>query len=89
VNIKIPADFTLAELRAFIEGGVQEAPEGYYTAREWAEHIGINVKLMRELLGQAKEQGLLRMIRVKREALDGKAHMVPVYALQSKSDSDG
>jgi len=81
MNIHIPADFTLAELRAFIEGEVREAPEGYYTAREWAAHFGVHPKRMRALLRQAKERGLLAMARVMREALDGKDMPIPVYAL--------
>jgi hypothetical protein len=86
VNIKVPADFTLAELRAFIEGETHEAPEGYYTTREWAEGVGVHVRLMRKLLKQAKEQGLLRTSWTMRESLDGKPYSVAVYALQGKND---
>jgi hypothetical protein len=86
MRIKIPADFTLAELRAFIEGEAREAPDGYYTSREWAEHFGINQGLRRELLNQAKERGLLRMTWVHREALDDRIHKKPVYALQARND---
>jgi hypothetical protein len=86
MNIKVPADFNLAELRAFIEGEAQEAPEGYRTAREWAEHFHINVNLMRELLNEAKKRGRLQMTSVRREALNGKSYSVPVYALQGKNE---
>jgi hypothetical protein len=86
VNIHIPADFTLKELRAFIEGKAHEAPEGYYTACEWAEHFHIGLNLMRKLLRQAKERGLLRMIQVQREALDGTSYNAPMYALQGQND---
>jgi len=89
VNIHVPADFTLAELRAFIEGEAQEAPEGYYTTREWAEGVGVHVRLMRELLREAKKRGLLRMGWTTRESLDGKPYNAAVYALQGQiSDSE-
>jgi hypothetical protein len=88
VNIHIPADFTLAELRAFIEGEAQEAPEGYYTAREWAEGVGVDVSLMRELLKEAKDRGLLQIGSARRESLDGRGYTTPIYALQGQiSDS--
>jgi hypothetical protein len=86
VNIHIPADFTLSELRAFIEGEAQEAPEGYYTASEWADHFCINIELMRKLLREAKEKGLLQMTKVPRQSIDEKGYMVPVYALRGKDD---
>lgn len=86
MNIHIPADFTLAELRAFIEGDEQEVPEGYHTAREWAKHFGIGIDIMRELLRQAKERDLLQMVRVRGETIDGRNYMIPVYALQNKSE---
>lgn len=87
MKIHIPADFTLAELRAFIAGEADEAPmEGYYTAREWAKHLGINVGLMRELLNEAKGQGLLQKAGAKRETLDGRPYTAIVYALQGKSE---
>jgi len=86
MNICIPTDFTLSELQAFIEGEAYQAPEGYYTAREWAEHFKINVGLMRELLKQAKARGVMRMTHARRESLDGRNCPVPVYALQGKKD---
>lgn len=86
MKIHIPADFTLHELQAFIEGERAEAVEGYYTAEEWAEHFDINVKKMRKLLKQAKERGLLNMIRVERPTLDNKMHLVPTYALMKKEE---
>lgn len=90
MNIHIPADFTLSELRAFIEGDAQEAPEGYHTAKEWAKHFGVNIKVMRGLLRQAKERGLLDMVKIPGVALDDKGYTVPVYALQGKNEvSDG
>jgi len=86
MNIHIPADFTLAELRAFIEGEAHEAPEGYYSAREWAEGVGVDVSLMRELLKEAKERGRLRIGSARRESLDGRIYPTPVYALRGKDD---
>jgi len=94
MKIHIPADFTLAELRAFIRGEAHEAPEGYYTAREWAARFKTHPKKMRELLVQAKAKGQLEMAKVTREALDGKPVSVPVYAFvkpkgeEPISDSD-
>lgn len=81
MEIHIPADFTLDELQAFIEGERQEAVEGHYTAKEWADHFGIHIKKMRRILKRAKEQGFLHMVRVDRLALDDKIHSVPAYAL--------
>ncbi len=86
MNIHIPADFTLAELRAFIEGEEKAVPEGFYTAREWAKHFDIDLTSMRELLKQAKKQGLLQMTWIRRKTLDERTCRVPVYALQSKSE---
>jgi hypothetical protein len=88
MNIKIPADFTLAELRAFIEGEAQEAPEGFYLAQEWADHFGIGIALMRKLLNQANERGLMRRMWVRRGTLHGLSCLKPVYALQGKDISD-
>jgi len=85
MNIHIPADFTLNELQAFIDGQqTAEPPEGYYTAEEWADHFEIYITKMRGILKRAKAGGLLDMMHVYREALDGKPYKVPVYALQSK-----
>lgn len=86
MNIHIPADFTLDELRAFIEGEREESVEGYYTSREWAEHFELPIKRMRKLLLQAKEKGLLEMKRIPRISLDEKVHQVPTYALKKKPD---
>jgi len=88
MNIRIPADFTLSELRAFIEGEAQEAPEGYYLAQEWADHFGIGIIAMRKLLSQAKGRGLMRMMWVRRETLHSRNCLKPVYALQGKDISD-
>jgi len=86
MEIHIPADFTLAELQAFIEGEKTEAVKGYYTAAEWAEHFGIHVRKMHEILKQAKKLKRLHMIRVRRLALDDKMCSVPAYALIKKDD---
>lgn len=86
MNIKIPANFTLSELRAFIEGEAHEAPEGHYTAQEWADHFRVSVGLMRRLLNQAKVRGLLQRTEIKGETLDDKSYTKSVYALQGKDD---
>lgn len=75
-------DFTFEEFLAFIGGEQKEAPEGFYTANEWAEHFGLSVKRMRELLKRAKDKGLLEVDRVQGTALDDKAYVVPVYGLK-------
>lgn len=75
-------EFTLAEFLAFIGGEQKETPEGFYTADEWAEHFGINIKRMRELLKRAKAKGLLEIDRAQRIALDDKPFSVPVYSLK-------
>jgi len=85
MNIKIPADFTLSELEAFIEGQeTAEPPEGYYTAQEWADRFSVYVQKMRKLLKQAQSKGLLDTMYIIRQALDGKNYKAPVYALQGK-----
>jgi hypothetical protein len=86
MEVHIPADFTLDELRAFIEGEREESVEGYYTAKEWAEHFEVPIKRMRELLTRAKLKGLLDMKRLSRPSLDEKMHQVPAYALKKKLD---
>lgn len=88
MEIHIPADFTLGELQAFIEGERTETVEGYYTAREWADHFGIHIKKMRVLLKEAKAKGLLDMRRTERVALDDKVHRAPVYALRKAPDEE-
>ena len=88
MKIHIPADFTLDELQAFIEGERQEAIEGYYTAEEWAEHFNVHIKRMRKILKRAKERGFLDMVRVNRFALDNKTYPVPVYALKKVSNEE-
>lgn len=88
MKIHIPADFTLNELQAFIEGKeAAEPPEGYYTAQEWADHFDISITRMRKILNQAKDKGLLDMIYARRKTLDEKSGRVPVYALRTK-DAD-
>lgn len=88
MNIHIPTDFTLNELRAFIEGQeATEPPEGYWTAQEWADHFGIDITRMRKILNQAKGKGLLDMIYVQRERLDRQTRGVPAYALRMKDES--
>jgi len=65
MNIHIPADFTLNELQAFIDGQqTAEPPEGYYTAEEWADHFEIYITKMRGILKRAKAGGLLDMMHV-------------------------
>jgi len=87
MNIKIPADFTLSELQAYIDGQeTAEPPEGYYTAQEWADRFDIYIEKMRRLLRQAKSKGLLDTMYIIRQALDGKNYRAPVYALQGKED---
>ena len=86
MKIHIPADFTLDELQAFIEGERQANIEGFYTTSEWASHFGISKPRMREILSRAKEKGLLEMAWLPRVALDGKLRPVPVYALKKEPD---
>jgi len=89
MNIHIPADFTLNELQAFIDGQeTAEPPEGYYTAEEWASHFEIYITKMRKILRRAKDKELLDMTHIYREALDGKPYKVAVYALRGKDISD-
>lgn len=83
MEIHIPADFTLGELRAFIEGEGETPPEGYYTAQEWADHFGIDVSNCRRLLNRAKKRDILDTRHATRETLDGREYKVPIYALKS------
>lgn len=86
MEIRIPADFTLAELKAFIGGEGEAPPEGYYTAQEWADHFGISVKSCRILLGKAKRRDILDVRHDVRETLDGRTYPAPIYALKSLED---
>lgn len=78
----IPADFTLSELLAFVEGESQQAVEGYYTTGEWAEHLGIHVTRMRQLIGVAQGKGLVNRVWVRRTRIDGRPCQVPAYAFK-------
>jgi hypothetical protein len=75
---QVPATFSLDELLSYLRE--EEHTEGYRTAQEWAAHFEVNVRRMRELLGEAKKAGLLQCNMANRERLDGRYTPVPVYA---------
>jgi DNA-binding FadR family transcriptional regulator len=81
----IPPEFTLQELMAFIEGEQAEVAEGYHTSREWAEHFGVGVRRMREILREARAKDLLDVMSTRGVSdLTGRAHKTWVYAFKSK-----
>lgn len=71
-------DFTRDELLAFL-GVTDTPPEDMLTLREWAERLSLSHGMMTRVLQAAQKRGVLRMTRARREALDGRNALVPVY----------
>lgn len=76
----VPANFTLDELFAHLQAEKQEVAEGYRTSQEWADHFAVTRDVMKGILRQAKDTGLLLCNKVPRERIDGVVARVPAYA---------
>ena len=75
----VTAKFTLQELLAFLQEE-EDAPEGFYTAREWADYFGTYPEKMRELMRDADAAGILLRSQAKRQRIDLVMQAQPVYA---------
>jgi len=75
----VAANFTLQELLAFLQQE-EDAPEGFYTAREWADYFGTYPEKMRLILAEANNAGILLRTKAKRERLDQVMQLQPVYS---------
>ena len=73
----IPAGFTLDDLMAHLRE--EESPEGFYTLKEWAGHFECSHAKILKLLQEAKAMGVLQIVRLPRERLDGVMTLVPGY----------
>jgi hypothetical protein len=82
----IPASFTLDQLLAHLRE--EESPEGFFTLKEWAVHFECSNLKMRDLLVEAKAAGVLDLMRVPRERLDGVMTPVPGYRFDVEDDED-
>lgn len=90
MEIPIPTDFTLEELRAFLEGQEGKEPlDGYHTTKEWCEWSGLSAKSMYELLHKAKKEEVLQITWVIRESLSGTRSRVPAYKFDIPSSEGG
>lgn len=69
----------IAELEAILQA--QPDPEGYYTAKEWADILGVSQRIANERLWVAKRAGRLGHVRVKREGLNGKLMPSDAYRI--------
>jgi hypothetical protein len=87
MNVQIPSRFTLDELLSHLRE--QEGMEGFFTAAEWADHFGISVRAMRPILSDAKAAGKLRVSQARRETLDGRNALTPVYSFDLENDDAG
>jgi hypothetical protein len=76
----IKADFTLQDVLALI--GASECPnlEGYRSAIEWADHLGIPEYRMGAILRAAARRGALKSERKWGEGIDGRRCSTPVYS---------
>ncbi len=77
--MNLAPDFTLSELLAYL-AEAEESPNGYYTSPEWAERLGVSDKKILAILRMAHRQGKLLRMKQRREAIDGRIVLVPVYA---------
>jgi predicted ArsR family transcriptional regulator len=64
-----------------------EDPEGFYTADEWADMLGVHVKLARARLKKIKDAGRLELADITREALDGRPYHTTGYRIVAKPTS--
>lgn len=78
----IPADFTLDQLLAELRQA-EQGPADYRTQAEWRGRLGISQGGITRLLREAKGRGILRVARVRREALDGTSRWVPAYGFET------
>ena len=69
----------IAELEEILRA--QPDPEGYYTAKEWGQMLGITSKVVNERLWAVKKAGRLAHVRVKRPALNGKMMPSDAYRI--------
>lgn len=80
MEIPIPAEFTLEELQALLDGQEGEKPpNGYLTLREWREHFGITAYRMNKLLHRAMKVGALLRTKLLRENIAGAMQPRPAY----------
>ena len=80
----IPASFTLNDLMAHLRE--EESPEGFFTLKEWADHLECPKLKMGQLMVEAKEVGALEVTRLMRERLDGVMTQVPGYRFNVETD---
>lgn len=66
---RVPATFTLDELLAHLRDD-EQAPDGYWTAQEWADHFGLSAGTMRKLIREADERGVLKRSLAPRQRID-------------------
>lgn len=86
---QVAAGFTLDALLAHLRSQPATEPDGYRTAKEWAEHFELTVPAMMAILREAKGAGVLLCRRVYRERLDGVMSPVPVYAFDLGEGEEG
>ena len=60
---------------------VQSDPEGYYTAQEIAEIMGLGKVAVQKRLKVAQSVGRLGVAKVKRQAIDGRMMHTPAYRI--------
>ena len=71
-------DWTREELLDYLGMSADQA-QGMHTKREWQDMLGLSPAAITRVLESAKERGVLRMQRIRREALDGRNALVPTY----------
>ena len=56
-----------------------DAPQGFYTTREWASHLGFGLEKVRRILRAAISQGKASHCKVIRENIQGIMQLVSAY----------
>ena len=78
-----------AELERLAEAWKSRPTAEGLTTPEWARRLGISINMARTLLAEAKARGVLVIAKARREALDGRISMVPVYAMRKSPAASG
>ena len=72
-------DEILAEFESIL--AVQADPEGYLTAEDFAEVMGLGKVAVQKRLKVVQRAGRLSVVKVKRQAIDGRLMHTPAYRI--------
>jgi predicted ArsR family transcriptional regulator len=70
-------------LRVLREAAEDTGRQGALTATEIAERLGWGYDRVRRFIGRLKAQGVVEVVRIWKEGIDDKPHLVSAYRLRT------